>query len=918
MTAVMADSGLRLGSPAVNASSAEVAGFMATVGLASALATSGYSMPWLAGQPAHTYAVVSAPHSSTPAAAAAAATGSSGGVARCPAAPSFRGLFSQPASAGGGRAAGRSSHFGRRPQPLSAADQLHQRLRQALATGGGPQATLPSMRGSGVVDGTSVCGIESTLHVRILAARGLKNLDTGVFGDVSDPYAVVRVGNAEERTPTIDNDLNPQWTEENAFQFELADGEHELHIEVMNANFIRDDSLGKASALLWDFPLGSWHRCQLPLEDGQGEIEFEVRFERSLGGRPMQSRPTASLASRARVDQVGRPEAEESPRRPPPRKPCLFKLPADWDRGLEDAAARGHSPKSGGGTAAAVGGRLGRSRSPSSVSARSRGGRSFALPDDLFDDPESLDLGDPAVGPAAAAWGLSYAAGLSSDVAEPPWPGSVRALASLDESLRLSPRLRDPSSGCSSRPSGGGFGGASAASMFGAATFGSKIRAESQHEAEDAAVAKALEREGAARRTAEAELARTLKTLRELALHPAPPMPKVQMAEPASTVSKAAAFQSQAPLASTAPAAVSIATAPASSFWQGPLGCGAALGSTPSCPSSPPAAVAAPAQPSAAAPGVHSAGTAAPAAAAPAQKPGDHREQCAQIVSELLEVEVQVKLFKQDDSHKQFRLDAKKALNTRIGQVSATLKSIQECTLGLVSMLSPIMDGSEDAKKQFVEYIVAERFADEAEVGIMTQARSAWPKARVVTRIFARYPGIWRRFQGFIFKACPYVIPDFIGSQAGRQLIAPGQRPEEPHTRFPDRMVAYQRLWLAALVIQGDLGWVWQWLARALNEPEATPISAPLLYATLETAGADAQDRYGRQFVKLVDYIDQHYMPQLEALVARTKGEEADQLRASRSRLRLWLDSFRATGRAPRPAGRDVEVAQEAALNPDL
>merc|ERR550514_1056241 len=34
----------------------------------------------------------------------------------------------------------------------------------------------------------------SMLHIRVNGALNLKNLDTGILGDVSDPYVVVKVG----------------------------------------------------------------------------------------------------------------------------------------------------------------------------------------------------------------------------------------------------------------------------------------------------------------------------------------------------------------------------------------------------------------------------------------------------------------------------------------------------------------------------------------------------------------------------------------------------------------------------------------------------------------------------------------------------------------------------------------------------
>jgi len=286
------------------------------------------------------------------------------------------------------------------------------------------------------------------------------------------------------------------------------------------------------------------------------------------------------------------------------------------------------------------------------------------------------------------------------------------------------------------------------------------------------------------------------------------------------------------------------------------------------------------------------------------------------LIGRVNEVEASLQSFKRDSQHKDFRLKVKKSLNTKISQISATWNRIRDCTAGLCDELSQLLQDPDPSKCKFTEYALAERLADDAEVGIKAQPRAAWPVAQVAVRVFVRFPAIEDLFWGFMYKACPYLIPNFAGSHLGRTGPAPGQRPEEPFTDFADRMVSYQRLRLAILVTREDLGPVWQWLARSLNERPA-PVSAPLLHAGLEMAGADAQARYRRQFVKLVAYIDREYMRELEGLQGKVRGEEADQLRASLSRLRHWLDAFREKGRAPPPGGRHVEVTEEAELNPE-
>ncbi|CAK0804987.1 unnamed protein product, partial [Prorocentrum cordatum] len=89
-------------------------------------------------------------------------------------------------------------------------------------------------------------------------------------------------------------------------------------------------------------------------------------------------------------------------------------------------------------------------------------------------------------------------------------------------------------------------------------------------------------------------------------------------------------------------------------------------------------------------------------------------------------------------------------------------------------------------------------------------------------------------------------------------------------------------------------------VAHAQHAP-VRAVGRALLQCALEMIGAAAQARFGRQFQKLAAHIESVYIPGLQAVKA--SGEDMDRLRASLSRLRLWLESFRASGRAPEPEG---------------
>jgi len=291
-----------------------------------------------------------------------------------------------------------------------------------------------------------------------------------------------------------------------------------------------------------------------------------------------------------------------------------------------------------------------------------------------------------------------------------------------------------------------------------------------------------------------------------------------------------------------------------------------------------------------------------------------HLELHAHLLKKWNEAQEIVTQIKKNPNEKMFTTQTKKVINTRITQICANVKRIQECSIALCGLLETTE--TNPLRKSFKDYMIAYRIADEAEVGIKSSTRAAWPVAYVAAQVFHKSPAVEELFRGFMHTSCPYVVPDFAGCEPGHSATCPGQRETENYGDFVDRMVGYLRLWFAVAVVQDDLSTVWQWLARTLNA-QPVPIAASFLHCSLELAGAAAQRRYKKQFVKLVSVIELHFMPALDGLKARTRGEEADRLRASLSRLQVWLTSFKQHG-APQPDGQRIEAREESELNPDI
>ncbi|CAK9000225.1 unnamed protein product [Durusdinium trenchii] len=119
-----------------------------------------------------------------------------------------------------------------------------------------------------------------TLFLAVQAAYNLTNTDTGLLGDVSDPYVVVRLGGQEFTTPVISNNLNPVWEADNRFTLTVTEEDKLLELEVKNSNHFRDDSLGRTSLDFRSLTPNAWHSHKDLLKDGdKGELEYAVHFK---------------------------------------------------------------------------------------------------------------------------------------------------------------------------------------------------------------------------------------------------------------------------------------------------------------------------------------------------------------------------------------------------------------------------------------------------------------------------------------------------------------------------------------------------------------------------------------------------------------------------------------------------------------
>jgi len=110
------------------------------------------------------------------------------------------------------------------------------------------------------------------LHVKIIAGANLKACDPNGF---SDPYVVIKVGNAGAKTPVIQKSLTPRW--DAAFEFGILPGIEYVDFQVFDKDRFSDDSMGKARVHIAQIARGAPRAQTLKLEDTiSGDLHVEL------------------------------------------------------------------------------------------------------------------------------------------------------------------------------------------------------------------------------------------------------------------------------------------------------------------------------------------------------------------------------------------------------------------------------------------------------------------------------------------------------------------------------------------------------------------------------------------------------------------------------------------------------------------
>jgi len=300
------------------------------------------------------------------------------------------------------------------------------------------------------------------------------------------------------------------------------------------------------------------------------------------------------------------------------------------------------------------------------------------------------------------------------------------------------------------------------------------------------------------------------------------------------------------------------------------------------------------------------------------------------LIDRITQIQEHTETWGKQPANKRIKMDIKKAVGLRVGQIAASQEVVQRVSRQLIDALqqwgaannrdlevTALSSSSQKPEVMLAAYHFASRMVEQCEVQTISNASFAWPLAYVANNVFQVSPLAKEYFKGEIFKRCRYVIPYYVPKTADMSVSdwkkARGQLENESEDRFFKRMVGYLRLWFAVLVVSGDFDELWLWFARFLNNSPRHRIAPFVLMAALDIAAFDGLHVFKGLFSKLVDYIQTHYLPLLDQLVEKS----ADNIFGEVERVKLWLKTFHQGGLKV-PAGKQIHSHQTDSINAGL
>ncbi len=217
----------------------------------------------------------------------------------------------------------------------------------------------------------------------------------------------------------------------------------------------------------------------------------------------------------------------------------------------------------------------------------------------------------------------------------------------------------------------------------------------------------------------------------------------------------------------------------------------------------------------------------------------------------------------------------KKFITLSVQQISATQEQVKRKSAGILEFLVQ----QHGLHQKFALVTLASKMVSQCDAQISRLPSFAFPLGEVAVSVGRAFPDFLKLLLAMLQNECPLCVPMIIqpGAMAGKDMryyealrfkIADGK--VENVEEYVTRLQGFVRLYAAVLQVDSDpqtmeaaLGQAWAYTAWLLNALPASRFTASALDAFLSVAGWRMSGRFGRQFVKMMDYVSAHFLKEL-------------------------------------------------------
>ncbi|GMH40569.1 hypothetical protein BSKO_08473 [Bryopsis sp. KO-2023] len=251
--------------------------------------------------------------------------------------------------------------------------------------------------------------------------------------------------------------------------------------------------------------------------------------------------------------------------------------------------------------------------------------------------------------------------------------------------------------------------------------------------------------------------------------------------------------------------------------------------------------------------------------------------------------------FGSDPGFKKERRVLDKQLKTEITQVSGNLQQVYQKAERIIKVL----DGLPEDRRFYCYQTLAQIMMSKCDG--LTQ-NLVFPLAEVLMKVVRKHPLLLDALLSALHKVCVMTVPKYFSLKGGaggdaerREMMNYKQIEEGTGTRletedeFVTRQSGYIMLFAGLLQVDdgknsSGVNEAWMYLARLLNALPPTRVTATALENFLRIAGSKLFYRYKNQMVKLLQFMDSHFLKQL--------GESGEvEVRAIYTRLYTYLST---------------------------